>query len=83
MIRIYSDFNNRDEQGRVRLNTVGSLKDLDRHKHEVREGLRVVLYMSDEFEVSGTLVHEGGIWCGIPAWETIRYYNEEDDPRKP
>ena len=72
MVRIYADFNNTDEQGRVRLSTVGSKRDLDAHKDEVTDGLRVILYMTDEFEVEGALVFDG-IWRGIPVWSTIKY----------
>jgi hypothetical protein len=80
MIRIYADFNNSDEQERVRLNTVGSLEDLEKHRHALKDGLKVILYMTGEFEVHGTLVFDGGIWNGIPEWETIRYENPEDAP---
>jgi len=42
------------------------------HGDALVEGLRVVLYMTDELEVEGTLVFEQ-IWRGIPDWSTIRY----------
>jgi len=70
MIRIYADFNSCDEQGRVRLNTVGSLKDIKQYENVLEDGMRVLLYMKDEFEVSGTLVFED-IWLGIPDFSTI------------
>lgn len=81
MIRIFADFNNKDEQGRVRLSTVGSLKDVAEHKSELREGLEVILYTPDEFEMLGTLVFDLGMWKGIPHLETIRYYDE--NPLRP
>ena len=80
MIRIYADFNSSDEQGRVMLNTVGSLRDIEQHKNVITEGMKVVLYMPGDFEVSGTLVFEG-IWKGIPDWGTILYENPEDTPK--
>jgi hypothetical protein len=80
MIRIYADFNSCDEQGRVRLNTVGSLKDIKQHENVLEDGMRVLLYMKDEFEVYGTLVFED-IWLGIPDFSTIRYYNQDDAPK--
>lgn len=72
MLRIYADFNNSDEQGRVRLNTAGSKKDLDAHAGELADGLRVILHMMDEFEVDGALVFDQ-IWRGVPDWGTIRH----------
>ena len=80
MIRIYADFNSCDKQGRVRLNTVGSLKDIKQYENVLKEGMRVLLYMKDEFEVYGTLVFED-IWLGIPDFGTIRYYNLDDAPK--
>lgn len=73
MIRIYADFNSKDEQGRVWLNTVGALEDIEQHRSELKEGLEVILYMTDEFEVRGTLTFDK-IWLGIPDWDTIHYY---------
>ncbi len=71
-IRIYADFNSCDEQGRVMLNTVGSLRDLEKYKAALREGAPVVLYVPGEFEVSGTITFED-IWKGVPDWSTILY----------
>ena len=76
MLRIYADFNNTGEDDRVRLNTVGSLRDLRALEGQLADGLRVILYMTDEFEVEGTLVFDT-IWNGIPDWSTIKY---ADDP---
>jgi hypothetical protein len=72
MIRVYADFNNMDEHDRVRLNTVGSMKDLELHKEVLREGMRVLFYVPGDFEVEGNLVFDV-IWRGIPDWTTIRY----------
>jgi len=48
MVRVWADFNNRDEQGRVRLNTVGSLKDIEKHHDEIREGTKVILNAEED-----------------------------------
>jgi hypothetical protein len=80
MIRIYADFNNCDEHDRVMLNTVGSLKDIEQYKDILEEGMMVILYMTDEFEVCGTLSFEG-IWIGVPDWNTIRYETPKDAPK--
>lgn len=73
MVRIYADFNSTDEQDRVRLSTAGSRKDIERHRSQLKEGLEVILYMTDEFEVQGTLTFDQ-IWLGIPDWDTIHHY---------
>jgi len=70
MIRIYADFNSKDEQGRVVLNTIGSLRDLEAHKDEIHVGMKVTLYMPD-VEVDGVLVYDR-VWLGIPDYTTTR-----------
>jgi len=72
MLRIYADFNSCDEEGRVCLHTVGSLRDIDAHRGELREGLRVLLYVPDEFEVEGTLVFDR-IWLAVPDLTTLHH----------
>ena len=79
MIRIYADFNNTDEDSRVRLDTSGSREDIERSSNELVEGTRVMLYMIDEFEVEGTLVFDK-IWRAIPDWGTIRYTPPTTEP---
>lgn len=78
MLRIYADFNSQDEAGRVCLNTVGSLRGIEAHRDELREGLAVILYMTDEFEVNGTLIFDQNIWKGIPDWSSIKYLGPTD-----
>jgi hypothetical protein len=72
VIRIYADFNHCDEAGRVRLDTIGSLADIRKHEGALTEGLVVLLYMEDEFEVEGTLYFENG-WLAVPDHSTLRY----------
>jgi len=69
-VRIYADFNNTDEQGRVALNTVGSLEDLKQYGDTLNDGDEVILYAPDEFEVRATLVFDRA-WRGLPNWETL------------
>ena len=76
MIRIYADFNHCDEQYHVVLNTVGSLADIKKHSDALVEGMRVLLYVEDEFEVEGTLIFDK-VWRAIPDYATLRYLNEE------
>jgi hypothetical protein len=72
MLRIYADFNTCDEEGRVCLNTVGSLRDIEAHRDELREGARVLLYVPGDFEVEGTLEFNR-IWLAVPDLSTLRY----------
>jgi hypothetical protein len=72
MLRIYADFNSVDEQDRVCLNTVGSLADLRAQEAEVVNGARVLLYMTNEFEVEAILTFDK-IWMAVPDWTTLRY----------
>jgi hypothetical protein len=71
-IRIYADFNSCGERGGVMLNTVGSLRDLEKYKASIKEGENVVFYVPGEFEINGTLMFED-IWKGVPDWSTLLY----------
>lgn len=73
MLRIYADFNCTDEDGRVWLDTVGSLRDIEAHAAELKEGMTVMLYMTNELEVEATLLQDRGSWKGVPDWKTKRY----------
>jgi hypothetical protein len=79
MLRIYADFNNCDEQGRVRLNTVGSLRDIDVLQRDMAPGLRVIVYTPDELEVEADLEFDV-IWLGTPDWATIKYLDRSEMP---
>lgn len=52
--RIYADFQNADVQGRLRLNSVGTLEDLARQQVELRDGL-LLLLCSDDLDDEGQL----------------------------
>ncbi len=77
MIRIWADFNHRDEQGRVKLSTIGSLKDIEKHHDEIREGTTVTLNAEDDFEVEARLTFDK-VWRAIPDMTTVRYLKPED-----
>jgi len=70
MNSIYVDFHNTDPVGRVRLNTIGSIKDLNRQGTILQNGLAVRLYC-EEFEVTGTVEFssEEHIWTARYRWE--------------
>ena len=77
MIKILADFNNKDEQGRVCLDTMGALKDIAVHKSELTEGMEVLLYERGDFEVRAKLIFDLGLWKGVPLMDTLRYYEEK------
>jgi hypothetical protein len=79
MIRIYADFNNCAEDGRVRLNTMGSLEDIEKHKDLIKEGLRVVLYTPNELDIEAVLCFDG-IWYGVPDADTLVYTDDLEEP---
>lgn len=74
MIRIYGDFNHRDEQGRVRLDTVGSERDIAKLESALRPGLQVTVF-DDSYEAEGVLELVEGTWRARILWETGRDLN--------
>ena len=75
MVRIYADFNNVDEDGRVWLNTAAALADIGAYQGSLTEGMRVILYMPNELEVEATLGFDG-VWNGLPDWGTLHYLDD-------
>ena len=75
MIRIHVDFNSRDEEGRVQLNTFS----LANHEGSLTEELTVMLYEPDDFEVQATLVFDEG-WMAVPDFSTLRYLDGSEGP---
>jgi hypothetical protein len=47
MISVFVDFHNRDTDGRVRLNTIGTMQDLNNQSVVLRDGLLIHLYSED------------------------------------
>lgn len=71
--RIFVDFNNSDQQGRIRLNTVGTVEDLNRLAIILREGTKMIV-CSLELKTEGTATYssEEGLWVARIDWEHIR-----------
>lgn len=74
LIKIYADFNSTNEDDKVRLNTVGSIKDIEQYEGLLKNGMKVILYM-EEIEVEALLEFNETIeiWLGVPDWSTIKY----------
>jgi hypothetical protein len=45
--RVFVDFHNADEQGRLRLNCIGTIEDLARQQAELENGQQLTLYSED------------------------------------
>ena len=71
--RVFVDFHNADRQGRIRLNTVGTLHDLNRLGIILREGTKLILF-SFELETEGTSTYstEEGVWVAQIDWGHIQ-----------
>jgi hypothetical protein len=71
--RVFVDFHNADEQGRLRLNCIGTLEDLARQKAELENGQQLTLY-SEDLEVDGVVQfsEDEKVWVATIDWNQIR-----------
>ena len=71
--RIFADFHNADEQGRLRLNCVGTIEDLSRQNIKLEDGQLLALY-DEELEVDGVVQYsqEESLWVAVIDWTQIR-----------
>lgn len=74
MNKIFVDFNNADSNGRIRLNTNGTLSDIEKYKIELLEGREILIFDDDEFEAIGVLKFspEENIWVAELDWENLK-----------
>jgi hypothetical protein len=77
MSRVFVDFHNADEQGRLRLNCIGTIEDLSRQHTELENGQRLVLY-GEDLEVDGVVQfsEDEKIWVVAIDWNQIRQVGE-------
>jgi hypothetical protein len=75
--RVFVDFHNADEQGRLRLNCVGSIEDLAHQRAGLRNGQSMTLY-GEDLEVDGVVEfsEEEKIWVAVIDWNQIREVEE-------
>jgi hypothetical protein len=73
MSRIFVDLHNADEQGRLRLNCIGTIEDLARQHMELKNDRRLILYCED-LEVDGVVQfsEDEKIWVVAIDWNQIR-----------
>jgi hypothetical protein len=70
---VFVDFHNSDKQGRIRLNTVGTLEDLNRLGIVLREGIQIIVCcLESEAEGVVTYSREEGLWVAAINWNDIR-----------
>jgi hypothetical protein len=71
--RIFVDFHNADEQGRLRLNCIGTIEDLAQHQTELANGQPLTLY-GEDLEVDGVVQfsEQEKIWVAVIDWHQIR-----------
>ncbi|MCX5982243.1 MAG: hypothetical protein NTY89_10675 [Nostocales cyanobacterium LacPavin_0920_SED1_MAG_38_18] len=72
-LRVFADFNNADEEGRLRLNCIATIEDLARQKIELQDG-QILTFYSEDLEVEGIVKHspEENIWVAVINWDNIR-----------
>ena len=85
-LRIYADFHNLDDDNRIRLTTVGTLRDLQRLGVQLEEGMPLTLYMddaddhghSDDIMIDGTAHFSTAdmCWVGAVNWENVYHASE-------
>ena len=71
--RVFVDFHNADEQGRLRLNCIGTIEDLARQQAELENGQQLTLY-SEDLEVDGVVQfsEDEKVWVAMIDWNQIR-----------
>ena len=71
--RIFADFHNADEQGRLRLNCVGTIEDLSSKNIKLQDGQLLTLY-SEELEVDGVVQYsdDESLWVAAIDWKQIK-----------
>lgn len=75
--RIFADFHNADEQGRLRLNCVGTIEDLSLQNIKLQDGQLLAFY-DEELEVDGVVQYseEENLWVAAIDWKQIKQVEE-------
>jgi hypothetical protein len=72
LMKVRVDFQNADSNGRVRLNTAGTLEDVRRHDISLEDGLELRL-VDAELEADGRVVFsdDENIWVAEVDWDEV------------
>lgn len=75
---VYVDFHNADSRGRIRLNCVGTARDLSENQIELTEGLKLTL-SDGELEAEGEVQFAEGekLWVAAIDWKALHTNREE------
>jgi hypothetical protein len=70
---VYADLQNADVQGRLRLNCIGTIRDLAQQSVSLHDGLELTLY-DEDLEVEGKVLFssEEHLWVAAIDWKAIR-----------
>jgi len=85
--QVYADFQNLDDENRLRLTCAGTRRDLERQEMEVREGMVLTLYTDDANDagqpdepLADGVVHfdkAENCWVAAIDWNEIRHSLEK------
>jgi hypothetical protein len=85
--RVYADFQNLDDENRLRLVCAGTRRDLERQRLELRAGMALTLYTDDADDAGrpDKLLADGIVqyneqekcWVAVIDWQAIRHGSEE------
>jgi hypothetical protein len=85
--RVYADFQNLDDENRLRLTCAGTCQDLERQALELREGMVLTVYtddatddgQADELLADGVVHFNQAEKCWVAAidWQAIRHRSAE------
>jgi hypothetical protein len=85
--RVYADFQNLDDDNRLRLVCAGTRRDLERQRIELREGMALTLYTDDADDAGrpDELLADGIVhfnehekcWVAAVDWQAIRHGSEQ------
>jgi len=86
--KVYADFQNLDDDHRVRLTCAGTLQDLVRQGLQLQQGLVLTLYSDDaddqcqpdELRAEGVVRYDtdGQCWVAIIDWAAIHHASQEE-----
>lgn len=81
--KVYADFQNLDDENRLRLTCSGTRRDLERQSLELREGMALTLYSDDATDdgqpdelLADGVVHFNkaeNCWVAAIDWQAIRH----------
>jgi hypothetical protein len=84
--RVYADFQNLDDENRLRLTCAGTRSDLERLDIELQEGMALTLYTDDandegqpdELLAEGVVHYDAAEKCWVAAidWQKVRHASE-------